>query len=86
MNDASLDAVPNTYESAVEVLAAAHASGVASIKIYHLPDPQQPVVRLREVSGTFPDGGVERSVPGGGIERIVPGGAPPVCLPLRMFS
>lgn len=69
---AALDSVPNTYESAVCVLAAAHASGEASVEIYYLPDPERRVVRLIEVSDTFPEGGVERPAPPGRMERIVP--------------
>lgn len=69
---AALDAVPKTYERAVRVLAAAHASGPDRVEIYHLPDPQQRVVRLVEISEGFPEGGVERSVPDGGLERVVP--------------
>ena len=69
---AALDAVPKTYESAVRALADAHASGEASVEIYYVPDPQQRVVRLIEVSDNFPDGGVERPAPPGGMERVVP--------------
>jgi hypothetical protein len=69
---AALDEVPKTYERAVGVLAAAHATGVASIDIYHLPDPQQLVVRLIEVSDSFPEGGVDRPTPPNGMERVVP--------------
>jgi hypothetical protein len=69
---AALDAVPKTYESAVRVLAAAHAVGDVSVEIFHLPDPQQRVVRLIEVSDAFPEGGVERPAPPGGMERVVP--------------
>ncbi|HZK80556.1 MAG TPA: hypothetical protein VFC46_05795, partial [Humisphaera sp.] len=69
---AALDSVPKTYESAVRMLAAAHASGEVSVEIYYLPDPQQRVVRLIEVSDAFPEGGVERPVPTGGMERVVP--------------
>ena len=68
---AALDVVPKTYESAVRVLAAAHAAGEVSVEIFHLPDPQQRVVRLIEVSDAFPDGGVERPAPPGGMERVV---------------
>ena len=68
----ALDAVPKTYERAVRVLAAAHASGPDQVEIYHLPDPQQRVVRLIEVSEAFPEGGVERPAPPGGMERVVP--------------
>jgi hypothetical protein len=64
--------VPKTYEDAVRVLAAAHASGPDQVEIYQLPDPQQRVVRLIEVSGAFPEGGVERPAPTGGMERVVP--------------
>ena len=69
---AALDTVPNTYERAVRVLAAAHASGPDQVEIFHLPDPQQRVVRLIEVSEAFPQGGVERPAPRGGMERVVP--------------
>ncbi|HEY8748174.1 MAG TPA: hypothetical protein VIM11_09385 [Tepidisphaeraceae bacterium] len=69
---AALDAVPKTYERAVRALAVAHASGPDPVEIYHLPDPQQRVVRLIEVSDAFPEGGVERPAPAGGIERVVP--------------
>ena len=74
MNKASaaLDEVPKTYERAVRVLAAAHATGVESVDIYYLPDPQQLVVRLIEVSDTFPEGGVDRPALPGGMERVVP--------------
>jgi len=69
---AALDEVPKTYEDAVRVLAAAHATGVALIDIYYLPDPRELVVRLIEVSDTFPEGGVDRPVPPDGMERVVP--------------
>jgi hypothetical protein len=69
---AALDAVPKTYESAVRVLAAAHAVGDVSVEIFHVSDPQQRVVRLIEVSDAFPEGGVDRPAPPGGMERVVP--------------
>ena len=69
---AALDAVPKSYESAVRVLAAAHAAGQGSVEIYHVPDPQQHVVRLIEVSDAFPEGGVDRPTQPGGMERVVP--------------
>lgn len=77
-NDSSapLDAVPKSYETAVRILAAAHASGDDPVEIYHVPDSQQHVVRLIEVSPAFPEGGVERPAPSaggqGGMERVVP--------------
>ena len=69
---AALDAIPKTYDRAIQVLAAAHAAGPDQMEIYSVPDPQQQVVRLIEVSATFPEGGVERPVPPNGVERIVP--------------
>jgi hypothetical protein len=69
---AALDAVPKTYDRAILVLAAAHASGQDQVEIYSMPDPQQQVVRLIEVSAAFPEGGVERPTPANGMERIVP--------------
>jgi len=69
---AALDAVPKNYEEAVRVLAAAHAAGPDQVDIYFLPDPQQRVVRLIEVSEAFPEGGVERPAPPNGSERVVP--------------
>jgi len=69
---AALDAVPKTYEHAVRALAAAHAAGPDQVDIYQLPDPQEHVVRLIEVSDAFPEGGVERPAPAGGMERVVP--------------
>ena len=69
---AALDAVPRTYQEAVRVLAAAHAAGADQVDIYALPDPQQRVVRLIEVSAAFPEGGVERPAPQNGSQRIVP--------------
>lgn len=69
---AALDAVPKTYEDAVRVLAAVHASGSDRVDIYHVPDPQQRVVRLIEVSEAFPESGVDRPTPLNGVERIVP--------------
>jgi hypothetical protein len=70
--DVTSDAVPKTYEDAVRVLATVHASGPDQVEIYHLPDPQQRVVRLIEVSEAFPQGGVERLTPTGAMERVVP--------------
>src|SRR5436190_12937936 len=67
-----LDAVPKTYEDAVQILAEAHSAGAAPIEIYHVPDSRKEVVRLIEVSDNFPEGGVERPVPPSGVERIVP--------------
>lgn len=69
---ASTETVPKTYDEAVRALADAHAAGGDSVEFYHVPDPQQRVVRLIEVSDAFPEGGVERSVPGGGTEWVVP--------------
>jgi hypothetical protein len=69
---AALDAVPKTYEDAVHALAAAHAAAVASVEIYYLPDPQNRVVRLIEVSDAFPEGAVERAASSGGMDRVVP--------------
>lgn len=69
---AGLDAVPKTYECAVRLLAAAHAAGLDQVEIYQLPDPEQHVVRLIEVSDAFPEGGVERPAPPNGTERVVP--------------
>jgi hypothetical protein len=69
---AALDAVPKTYEDAVRALAAAHAAGVVSMEIYCLPDPQKRIVRLIEVSDSFPDGAVERPSSSGATERVVP--------------
>lgn len=69
---AALDAVPKTYESAVRILADAHASGPDQVEIYYLRDLQKRIVRLIEVSETFPEGGVERPTPPGGTERVVP--------------
>jgi len=71
-NVSTLDTVPKTYESAVRVLAAAHASADVSVEIYYMPDLQQRVVRLIEVSDAFPEGGVEKPAPTGGIERVAP--------------
>jgi hypothetical protein len=53
-------------------LAAAHVSGPDPVEIYHLPDPQQRIVRLIEVSASFPEGSVERPALKGGTERVVP--------------
>lgn len=68
----SLDAVPKTYEEAVQALAAAHSSQMDSVEIYHIPDPQKKVVRLIEVSDAFPEGAVHSAAPSGSTERIVP--------------
>jgi hypothetical protein len=68
----ALDAVPKSYDCAVRVLAAAHACGLDQVEVYHLPDPQQGVVRLIEVSEAFPEGSIERPAPSGGMERVVP--------------
>ena len=68
----ALEAVPKTYDDAIQVLAAAHSAGDDPMEIYLVPDPQKQVVRLVEVSDAFPEGGVERPVPPHGIERIVP--------------
>src|SRR5207237_454131 len=57
---------------AVQVLVDAHSAGLDPLEIYYVPDPQKQVVRLIEVSDTFPEGGVERPVPPHGMERIVP--------------
>jgi hypothetical protein len=69
---AALDGVPKTYDSAVLALAAAHAAGPDQVEIYFLPDPQQQVIRLIEVSAAFPEGGVDRPAPPNGLERVVP--------------
>jgi len=69
---AAIDDVPKTYDRAVRVLAAAHASGPDQADIYSMPDPQGQVVRLIEVSEAFPEGGVDRPVPPNGVERVVP--------------
>ncbi|HWE04279.1 MAG TPA: hypothetical protein VG326_17875 [Tepidisphaeraceae bacterium] len=69
---AILDAAPQTYESAVRVLAIAHASSEISVRIYYVSDPDKRVVRLIEVSEAFPEGAVERPAPAGGIERVIP--------------
>ncbi len=37
-----------------------------------MPDSQQCVVRLIEVSDSFPEGAVERPAPPNGLERVVP--------------
>lgn len=68
----ALDAVPKTYDDAVQVLTAAHSAGNDPVEIYLVPDPQKQVVRLIEVSDTFPEGGVERFAPPHGTERVVP--------------
>jgi hypothetical protein len=72
MAEQLMDAVPRTYEAAVRTLADAHAAGDPGMDIYAVPDPQQRVVRLIEVSDAFPEGGVDRPVPPDGVERIVP--------------
>ena len=66
------DAIPKNYQSAVLVLAAAHAAGMERVEIYSLPDPDEAVVRLIEVSDAFPEGGVDRPIPPDGMERVVP--------------
>lgn len=68
----ALDSVPKTYDHAVRSLAAAHAAGPDPVEIYSVPDPQQRIVRLIEVSEAFPEGGVERPAPPNGVERVVP--------------
>lgn len=68
----ALAAIPKNYESAVRALAAAHSEGLDEIEIYYIRDPQRQVVRLIEVSATFPEGGVERQSPRNGVERVVP--------------
>jgi hypothetical protein len=68
----TLDTVPKTYDAAVRVLATAHQAGPDRIDIYSLPDPEQRVVRLLEVSDAFPEAGVERPAPPDGVERVVP--------------
>lgn len=70
MSESSLDAIPKTYEAAVDALAAAHAGD--DVEIYAMPDPGRQVVRFIEVSAAFPEGGVERPDPLNGMERIVP--------------
>ena len=65
-------AAPRTYDAAVRALAQAHAAGDDEIVIYSLPDPDAKVVRLVEVSGAFPEAGVDRPVPPNGVERVVP--------------
>jgi hypothetical protein len=69
---AAIEAVPRSYPDAVRILAAAHAAGPDRVEIFHVPDPQQRIVRLIEVSAAFPDGGVERPSPINGAERVVP--------------
>ncbi len=69
---AMLDGVPKTYLEAIRVLAAAHAAGPDRVDIYALPDPRAEVVRLIEVSATFPEGGVERPAAPGRLEWVVP--------------
>lgn len=71
-SSAAVDSIPKTYAHAVRTLAAAHAAGPDRVDIYSLPDPQQQIVRLIEVSEAFPEGGVERRTPSNGFERIVP--------------
>jgi hypothetical protein len=68
----ALNAVPKTYEHAIRALAAAHAAGPDQVEIYFVPDSDRQVVRLIEVSATFPEGGVDRPAPHNGVERIVP--------------
>jgi hypothetical protein len=55
----AIEAIPKTYQSAVRTLAAAHA-GFGSVEIFQMPDPQQRVVRLIEVSDCFPEGDAMR--------------------------
>ncbi len=69
---AALDAVPKNYGDAVRALAEAHAAGLADVEIYSMLDPHQQIVRLIEISSTFPESGVERPAPPNGIERVVP--------------
>ena len=69
---AMLAVVPTTYDEAVRVLSAAHAAGPDRVDIYAVRDPQAQVVRLIEVSATFPAGGVERPAAPGRMEWIVP--------------
>jgi len=71
-SSAALDAVPKTYDDAVSALASAHAGGSDNVDIYSVPDPQQQIVRLIEVSTAFPEGAVERQVLPNGVERVVP--------------
>lgn len=69
---AAVDAIPKSYGQAIRVLAAAHATGPDEVQIYSVPDSQEQVVRLIEVSESFPESGVDRPAPANGVERIVP--------------
>ncbi len=68
----SLDAVPRTYEEAVQALAAAHSAQMDAVEIYYIPDLQKKVVRLIEVSDAFPEGAVHSAASSRETERIVP--------------
>ena len=68
----ALEAVPKSYDSAIDVLAAAHGAGPDPVEIYSMRDPRQQIVRLIEVSAAFPEGGVERPAPPNRMERVVP--------------
>jgi hypothetical protein len=48
-----LNAIPHTYDDAVESLAKWHQAD--DIIVYHLPDPEKKIVRLVEVSQRFGD-------------------------------
>lgn len=63
---------PRTYDEAVRVLAEAHAAGDAMIEFFVIPDGEEEVVRLVEVSDDFPEAGVERPKSPDGFERVVP--------------
>jgi hypothetical protein len=71
--------IPETYEEAVRLLAEAHVEGEEeSIRVFLIPDEDEKIVRIIEVSDIFPEAAVQRPVPGvpddapEQLERIVP--------------
>ncbi len=50
--------VPKTYDDAVKLLVKCHAEAhdyMKDLVIYHIPDPEEKVVKLFEISNGFPD-------------------------------
>lgn len=75
-DDLDLEAVPESYDHAVRLLAAWHASIDPAMRVYKLPDDQpdesRREVRLIEVSDEFPEGGAMWTNADGVREQVIP--------------
>ena len=71
-----LDAVPKSYDEAIRLLAAWHATDDPDMRVWVIPDdepdPSRRQVRLVEVSNGFPESGATRPDGHAGTRNLIP--------------